>query len=354
MIRLENVSIAHGQFRLQPLDLEIRPNEYFVLLGPTGSGKTCVLELIAGLQRPATGRVSWDGIDMTHTPLEQRGVGMVYQGYHLFPHLSVRQNIQYGLSVRRVARDEQQRRVQSLAEMLRIDHLLDGSTRGLSGGEQQRVALARALAIEPRILLLDEPLSALDPQTRAPLQRDLRLLHEKLQTITVHVTHNFEEALALADRVGIIQHGELLQVGEATDVFRRPTSRRVADFIGMENLYWGFSRRISRGGKGETQVMFRTDTGAELFAISDLEGPLHAHVRPEEILLSTDAVSSSAMNNLPGTVQEISDRWAVRRVVVDAGVPFVVFITGTSLQRMDLRVGAKVNVIFKASAVHLF
>lgn len=354
MIRLENVSLAHASFRLQPLTLEIRANEYFVLLGPTGSGKTCVLELIAGLQHPATGRVHWNDTDLTQVPLEQRGVGMVYQGYHLFPHLSVRQNIQYGLKVRHVAGEEQRRRVQSLAEMLHIDHLLDGSTRGLSGGEQQRVALARALAIEPRILLLDEPLSALDPQTRGPLQRDLRLLHEKLQTITVHVTHNFEEALALADRVGIIQNGELLQVGAATEVFRRPNSRRVADFIGMENLFWGFGRRVSRGGKGESQAVFRTDAGVELYAISELEGPLHAHVRPEEILLSTDAVASSAMNHLPGTVREISDRWAVRRVVVDAGVPFVVFITGTSLQRMDLRVGAKVNVIFKASAVHLF
>lgn len=246
------------------------------------------------------------------------------------------------------------RRASDLAQLLRIDHLLESSTMGLSGGEQQRVALARALAIEPQILLLDEPLSALDPQTRRQLQRDLKILHEKLQTTTIHVTHSFEEALNLADRVGIILNGELLQVGEATEVFRRPRTRSVAEFLGMENLYRGIARRAQeKESEPEWNAVFATE-GVELWAISDLEGSAYATVRPEEILLSTEPIHSSAMNNLTGAVTEISDHWAVRRVVVDAGMPIVVFITATSLHRMDLGVGSPVHLAFKASAVHLF
>lgn len=215
MIRLEEVSLKVGQFELHPVNLEIKPGEYFVLLGPTGSGKTSILELIAGFHRPDTGKIGWNGSDFRSVPLERRNVGMVYQGYHLFSHLTVKENIQYGMRIRKWPRPEMDRRASDLAQLLRIDHLLESSTMGLSGGEQQRVALARALAIEPQILLLDEPLSALDPQTRRQLQRDLKILHEKLQTTTIHVTHSFEEALNLADRVGIILNGELLQVGEA-------------------------------------------------------------------------------------------------------------------------------------------
>jgi ABC-type Fe3+/spermidine/putrescine transport system ATPase subunit len=354
MIRLEQISLQLGSFRLEPLDLAIKPGEYFILLGPTGSGKTSILEIIAGLQRPHSGKVWCNGAEMTSIPLEDRQIGMVYQGYHLFPHLTVKENIQYGLKIRKTAPAEQERRARFLAELLRIEPLMNSLPRGLSGGEQQRVALARALAIEPRILLLDEPLSALDPQTRRQLQRDLKQLHDKFQTTTIHVTHSFEEALNLADRIGIIQNGRLLQIGEPTDVFRRPQSPQVAEFIGMENLFKGMVKRMSDGEvSGECNAVFRTEN-VELFALSDLEGTAHAHVRPEEILLSTEPIHSSAMNNFEGGVLEIGYRWAIRRIVVDIGIPFVVFITEASLHRMDLKVGMRVHLTFKAPAVHLF
>ena len=354
MIRLEQISVKQGKFYLRPLDLQIKPNEYFILLGPTGSGKTSILELIAGLQPPLTGKIFWNGTEMTSTAMEHRNIGMVYQGYHLFSHLTVRGNIQYGLRIRKIPRAEQERRSDFLAGLLHIEHLMDNYPSGLSGGEQQRVALARALAIEPKILLLDEPLSALDPQTRRGLQRDLRLLHEKLQTTTIHVTHSFEEALTLADRVGVIQNGELLQVGSPTEVFRRPKSRQVAEFIGMENLYQGTVRPApTEQSNGECNATFFTE-GVELSVVCDLNGPAYAHVRPEEILLSMEPIQSSAMNSFQGTILEISDRWSICRVVVDVGVPFVVNITATSLHRMDLRVGRQVSLTFKASAVHLF
>ena len=354
MIRLEKVGLILGRFEIKPIELAITPGEYFVLLGPTGSGKTSILELIAGLQFPTAGKIWWNGTDITPVPPEHRNVGMVYQGYHLFPHLTVRQNIQYGLKIRKISPQEQDRRITFLAEMLRIKGLLDGSPQSLSSGEKQRVALARALAIEPQILLLDEPLSALDPQTRNQLQRDLKFLHEQLKTTTIHVTHNFEEALSLADRMGILYNGNLLQVGKPMEVFRRPKTRLAAEFIGVENLYKGDLKWVSGSGSdGESNALFCTQ-GAEMTVVSDFEGPAHACIRPEEIFLSLEPIHSSAMNNFKGTVREIADQGVIRRVIVDGGLPFVVFITGASQHRLMLKAGDRIYLAFKASAVHLF
>lgn len=352
MIRLEGVSLRRASFELSPLHLSVAPQEYFVLLGPTGSGKTSILEIIAGLQQPDTGKIWRDETEITFVPPERRNIGMVCQGYHLFPHLTVEENIRYGMKVRRLPVAMQRERCRSLAELLRIERLLNELPQSLSGGEQQRVALARALAVEPLILLLDEPLSALDPVTRRQLQRDLKMVHERLKTTTVHVTHDFEEALALSDRIGVLLDGRLLQTGSAASVFQNPVSREVAEFLGMDNLYSGAVLRASSGDEGGSAVFLTGKT--EFSVVAESEGPAFAHVRPEEIFLSTEPVKTSARNHFAGRVRQISELRLHTRIVVESGVPFVVLITKASQKELNLKPGDPVYLAFKASAVTLF
>jgi len=192
-------------FRLCDINLDIAVGEYFIVLGPTGAGKTILLETIAGLHQPRRGHILLDGVDITHTPPERRGIGFVYQDYALFPHLTVSGNIAFGLGLQGMGQSDIEKRVAAISQLLGIEHLLHRLPETLSGGEAQRVALARALVVEPRLLLLDEPLSALDPEAREALQRELGRIHRKLGTTTVHVTHDFEEAVALGDRIAVLR-----------------------------------------------------------------------------------------------------------------------------------------------------
>ncbi len=233
MISLKNVSISLGDFSLKDVDLEIPPGEYFSILGPTGAGKTVILELIAGLYSPDKGDILINNRNVEKVPPERRGVGFVYQDYALFPHLNVYKNISFGLKLRKVPADEIKDIVLELTELLNITHLLDRFPGTLSGGEQQRVSLARALALKPKILLMDEPLSALDPNTKKFLYRELKRIHQTYECTIVHVTHDFNEANVLATLVGIILDGQLRQVGTPEEVFENNSDAKVSKFLGL-------------------------------------------------------------------------------------------------------------------------
>jgi molybdate transport system ATP-binding protein/molybdate/tungstate transport system ATP-binding protein len=235
MIKFLNVSITLGDFLLEDVTLEIKPGEFFSILGPTGTGKTVILELIAGLYRPDTGRVLINGTDFEAVPPEKRKIGFVYQDYALFPHLNVYRNIAFGLQLQKLPPRMIKESVKVMADMLGIEHLLERSTGTLSGGEQQRVSLARALIMKPEILLLDEPFGALDPGTKKLLCQELKKMHENYRCTVVHVTHDFNEAGMLADRIGIILKGIVRQTGVYSEVFEKPRDQEVASFLGQSS-----------------------------------------------------------------------------------------------------------------------
>jgi len=348
MIKIENLSRDWKEFQIDQINLEIKNNEYFVILGPTGSGKTLLLELIAGIWEVDSGDIYMDGKNVTRTPLEKRGVGFVYQNYMLFPHKTVFENIAFGLNMRKVNKEEVKTRVNEMMKLFNIDHLAHRLPRTLSGGEQQRTALARALIINPRVLLMDEPLSALDRKTRNDLIREMKELHQKFDITLVHVTHNFDEALALADRIAIMKDGRISQVGTSTEIFRKPSDKFVADFVGSENIIEGAAKK-----DGEKLTVI--DTGNVLiYSTEQKEGHVNITVRPEDIILSNKKVETSARNVFEGKITEIIDNGALIKLTVDVGEPLVVFLTRQSFIDMELNIGKDVWTYFKATAVHVF
>jgi len=240
-VELDAVTVAYGDTTaLHDVSLSIEDGEFFTLVGPSGCGKTTTLRTIAGFETPTSGRVLFGERDVTTTPPEERGVGVVFQNYALFPHMTVAENVAYGLEFADppgdVTRDE---RVRELLELVDMAEFGERDPASLSGGQQQRIALARALAPGPDVLLLDEPMSALDARLREDLRRQVKRVQRELDITTVYVTHDQEEALAVSDRVAVVNDGRIEQVGRPEDVYRRPASRFVAGFVGENNLFEG-------------------------------------------------------------------------------------------------------------------
>ncbi len=342
MLELQSIGVRLGEFELADVSLTVRAGEYFVLLGPSGAGKTVLLEIIAGLISPTAGQLLLDGQDITRAPTERRGFSLVYQDYALFPHMSARRNITYGIA-RRVGRQAAGRRADELAELLDIADLLDRRPGTMSGGEQQRVALARALAARPRLILLDEPLSSVDTNTRLRLRKQLKLINRQFNTAVLHVTHDPEEAMALGDRVGVMLGDRLHQVGEPEELFRRPSDPAVADFLGMRNVLpvSHVSDTTCRVGGAEVHVSSLTDTTC------------HIWIKPEEIILSAGPFASSARNQFKCSVVDWDHHGSLLAVRVAVGeLSLVALITHTSFTELGIGNGREVYATFKSSAVH--
>ncbi len=244
MIRISNLNSSVKNFLLSNIDLSVKKGEYFVILGPSGSGKTLLIEHIAGLYKPDSGIISLDGADITHTPPESRKVGYVPQDFVLFPFLNVKRNIEFGLSSSKTASDSGSR-LSEIIKTLRLDNLLSRDVKTLSGGEKQRVALARALAINPHVLLLDEPFSSLDAGFRYRLWIEMRRIHKELRTTIIHITHDLEEAFTLSDSMAVVMDGRIVQSGAKEDVFFFPRTKAVASFFGIHNIFNGIITDLS-------------------------------------------------------------------------------------------------------------
>ena len=341
MISAANLSARVGAFSLTDISFDVPAGAYGVVIGPTGSGKTTLLEVIAGLVPQLGGALALDGRNATREPPDARSVGLVYQLGFLFPHLSVEENVRYGSTDPSFA-DE-------VARRFGVRELYARPVRSLSGGERQLVALARALARRPGILLLDEPLSALDPARRAGARRAIRAIHREWGLTTLHVTHDFAEAGSLGDVAVLLDSGRVLQAGPPTDVFRHPKSSYVAEFLGAENVFAG--EVISDGGG----TVFRSGALEMNVAGTAPPGPCHAILRAEEILVArATPAPSSARNQLRGRVVDIASAGPLWRVTVDVnGTSVVAALTTYSADELALAPGDTVFLTFKATAVHL-
>ena len=287
-----------GTLALDRVSIEIAEGEFLTLLGPSGSGKTTFLMCLAGFVEPTSGRIEANGVDITGQPAEERRFGMVFQGYALFPHMTVADNVAFPLKVAKVARAERRRLVSEMLETVGLGALRGRRPSQLSGGQQQRVALARALVAQPPVLLLDEPLSALDKNLREQMQDELRSLHQHVGSTFVFVTHDQTEALSLSSRIAIFNHGRLQQIGTPEEVYEHPANRFVAEFLGRINLIPVEAAEVSDGrltGRFETQVLRAPANGCAL------DAPVIA-VRPEHMRLSADA-PGDAENGIRATVR---------------------------------------------------
>ncbi|WP_342364373.1 ABC transporter ATP-binding protein [Terrarubrum flagellatum] len=282
-VRLQNLGKQYLKvIAVNDVSLTIEPGSMVALLGPSGCGKTTCLRMIAGLVSPSSGEILVNGERITGVPVHKRNIGMLFQNYALFPHMTVAENIAFGLEMRGVAKSDIAARVRNALDLVRLGGFGDRFPAQLSGGQQQRVALARALVIEPAVLLLDEPLGALDKGLRESMQVELRALQRRLGVTTVMVTHDQDEALTMADQIVVMRDGRLEQVGAATDIYQKPTSQFVATFLGASNLFTG---KVSRRGAGKASV---ATAGGLLLEVDDADahdGDITVSVRPEAVVV---------------------------------------------------------------------
>ncbi len=302
-VRLDQISKHFdATVALKNIDLEIAKGEVFFLLGPSGCGKSTLLRLIAGLYEPTAGRIFFNDRDVTNLKTEARNAVMCFQSYALWPHMTVRENIRFGLKVRHISTGEQQERIDSVLKLVQMQEYAQRKPNQLSGGQQQRVALARALAVNPDCLLLDEPLSNLDAKLRHEMRSEIRRICKSSGITTIYVTHDQKEALSVADRIAVMRDGRVAQVGAPSDLYHRPLSSFVADFIGETNLLRG--RVIERDGQ---TVRVQTQAGIiRASAGENAPGDVVVSIRPEQMRLKTSAGASSVdgVNVLQGKTVE--------------------------------------------------
>jgi len=350
MIEVKGLSLSLGEFQLKDIDLSIRDGEYFVILGPTGAGKTVLLECLAGLHRIRRGKIHLDGKEITHLSPEERNLGYVPQDYVLFPFLDVTANIAFGLKRANGTAADVRRRVADLAEMMGISHLLRRDTRSLSGGEKQRVALARALATSPGILLLDEPLGALDLRTAKYLRVELKRIHHQFGLTTVHITHDLMEALEMADRVAIVQDGRVEQVAGPEEMLFYPEGEGVADFIGAPNILdCDHSREL---GQGIVEVA----CGGLNLTVPHEGGPIRkVAILPRHIYVSRTRPPGLSVNGFEGTITAIKPSGNMVRIWVDVGAKnLMAEIPAYMFEEMDLAVGNEVFLILRMRRIRVY
>ncbi|OHB76750.1 MAG: hypothetical protein A2Z25_02525 [Planctomycetes bacterium RBG_16_55_9] len=349
MIRAEQLSFSIGDFQLRRLDLEVAPEQYFVLLGPPGSGKTILLECLCGLKRIQSGRIYIDGCDVASREPRSRDIGYVPQDYALFPHLSIERNIAFGLHVGGFDRRTTHDRVARTAQMLGIERMLKRSVKGLSGGERQRVALARALVLQPKVLLLDEPVCALDEATRQDVCAELHRIQRQFGVTTIHVSHNLEEVFSVADKAGILYQGQFQQVGSIDELLRKPRNEFVARFMRCENLLDG--RVIRTDPQSETSTV---QCGKVRLTVPGRhQGQIKLVIRPENVRLSTSKAQSNSINEIPVKLSAFRDCGNYVKMELRNGVKLVAHLSHSAFAELNLGPQSELIVQLRPEHIHV-
>ena len=344
MLILTKISKKLGDFHLSDINLEISEGTYYVLLGRSGSGKTQLLELIAGLNRPDAGQILLDREDITHKKLQKRGIGLVFQDYAIFPNMTVFGNIAYSLDSGKNEKKIIKERVARVAAELNISHLLGRNTHHLSGGELQRVALARTLITSPRLLLLDEPMASIDASLKDDIKRLLRKLNNQGLTI-IHVTHDYREAVSLASRVGVIHNGRIIQEGKPDEVFRKPINKFVARYSGIRNFFRVEFIKVN----GDWRAVSKNNLVINLSGDGYPDEGLLI-LRSDDIVISQKMPGTPVVNCYKGIVKEILPSEYGMEISVDAGETFFVDISADTFKQQPLKELSEVWISFSREA----
>jgi molybdate/tungstate transport system ATP-binding protein len=347
MISLKHIGLTLPEFSLTDICLEVHPHDFFALIGPTGSGKSLLLEGIMGIMPFTSGSLIFEGSDITRVPVENRHLALVYQDFALFPHLDVTQNILYGTRYHHISKQEARHRFDYLIAALGLEKILRRYPYNLSGGEKQRVALARSLILNPKVLLLDEPLSALDPVFHDEARSLLKKVHKDLKMTIIMVSHNFEEVLYLANRGAIIRDGKIMQQGRIQTLFEKPDSRFTARFVGMKNI-----ASFERHG----DALKIAGTGLDIVAETP-PAPDHHHlgIRPENILFHPPDTPRVCKNHFTGKITDIGLYGVFTRVHMDVqGVLFEAVWPRNLVNEFCLEIGKTAAFEFHSASVHTF
>ena len=344
---VQSLSHKWEQFALKNINLSVPEGSYFVLLGPTGSGKTLLLEAIAGAYSPNEGRIIVCGEDVSKLPPERRRISYAPQNQLLFDNMTVRKNIEFGLHAKGIPEQDRKSRSNHLMDLLGISQLVNRFPRNLSGGERQRVSLARALAVEPRAVLLDEPLSAVDAETKSSILDYLRRVHKETGVTVIHVTHDQLEAASVAERIGVMRNGRMLEVGTPAD-FAEKSSPETESIFQSDNLIRG-----NIIGKESELALIDTGAGKIIEAITDRTGQVMVHVKPENVIVSKHSVDTSARNRFFGKVIEVTDLGPTIRLRISGDTRITAIVTRRSFFEMQLNIGSDVHVFFKATSVEV-
>lgn len=351
-VTLEQVTKEFGEVQaVRNVSLDIQKGELFFMLGPSGCGKTTLLRMIAGFYLPTTGRILFADRDISRTPPHKRNAGMVFQNYALWPHMTVSENVAYGLSVRKVSGSERKRRVDEALDMVRMKRYSERSPNQLSGGQQQRVALARALVINPDVVLLDEPLSNLDARLRLEMRDEIRRIHDEIGATMIYVTHDQKEALSMSDRIAIMGMGEVRQVGDARTVYNQPADRFVANFIGETNFIDGtLTERENTGASIETDVGILRSTAPECKPRANGD-QVCCSIRPEELQIVDDSTEDPTCNCIQAHVTQIMYLGEHEQYTVTLGDGTLMKVVEYSPESRRAHVGDEVSLRFPTSRV---